>query len=133
MFNSLYEPIYKTTKQGSSAQSERKRLARNPLLKMSMKNRCQRQLETWDKCVDKPWNQVDRKTLSMLHLSLGTVGRRIVCNRNPHLKRDTMTTVERWRITKDAFNRPHNLILTGICSSHQNSQRESLWSISLAS
>ena len=65
------EPIYEVTITGSSAQSERERLARNAQSKMNWENRCQRQLEIGKMCGDKPWAQADRKTVSMLYLSLG--------------------------------------------------------------
>ena len=99
------EPIYENTITGSSAQSEREKLARNGQLKMNRQNRCQRQMEIGIMCGDKPWTQADRKTVSMLYLSLGTEGRRIICSRNPHLKMDILTTVELWTIMESTFIR----------------------------
>ena len=61
-------------------------------------------------CGDKPWNQADRKAVSMLYVCLETEGRRIVCSRNPHLKLDTLILVELWRITEEAFLRPRIII-----------------------
>ena len=103
------EPIYEDTITGSSAQSERERLARNAQSKMNWENRCQRQLEIGIMCGDKPWAQADRKTVSMLYLSLGTEGRRIVCSQYPHLKMDSLTTAELWTIMEAAFIRQHNI------------------------
>ena len=60
-------------------------------------------------CGDKPWNQADRKTLSVIYLSLGTEGKRIV---NPHLKMDTLTTVELW--SKFSFDQETSDMI-GIC------------------
>ena len=88
------EPIYESTVTGSSDQSERKRLARHAQLKMNWKNRCQKQMETGIMCGDKLWTKAYCKTVSMLYLSLGTEGRRIICSRNPHLKMDILATVE---------------------------------------
>ena len=48
------EPIYEDTITGSSAQSEKERLARNAQSKMNWENRCQRQLETGVMCAEKP-------------------------------------------------------------------------------
>ena len=48
------EPIYENTLTGSSAQSERERLARNAQLKMKWENRCQKQMEIGNMCEDKP-------------------------------------------------------------------------------
>ena len=103
------EPIYESTITDSSAQSERERLARNAQLKMNWVNRCQKQMEVGIMCGDKPWTQADRKTVSMLYLSLGTEGRRIICSRNSHLKVDILTTVELWQIMDKTFIRQRNI------------------------
>ena len=55
------EPIYENTITGSSAQSERERLARNAQLKMNRENRCQKQIELVIMRGDKPWAQADPK------------------------------------------------------------------------
>ena len=103
------EPIYESTITGSSAQSERERLARNAQLKMNWENHCQKQMEIGIMGGDKPWAQAGRKTVSMLYLSLGTEGRRIVCSRNPHLKMDILTTAELWNIKEATFIRQRNI------------------------
>ena len=103
------EPIYKNTITGSTAQSERKRLARNAQLKMNWENRCQKQMEIGIMCGDKPWSEADRKIVSMLYLSLGTEGRRIVCSRNPHLHMDILLTAELWNIMEATFVRQRNI------------------------
>ena len=54
--------------------------------------------------MDTSWSQN-----CLLYLSLGTEGRRIVCSKNPHLKIDTLTTVELWKIMEDTFIRPRNV------------------------
>ena len=88
------EPIYKNTIPISAAQSERERLARNAQLKMNWENCCQRQIKIGVMWGVKPWNQADRKAVSMFFLSLGTEGRIIICSRNSHLSMDTLLTVE---------------------------------------
>ena len=103
------ESIYENTITGSSAQSELKRLARNAQLKMNWENRCQKQMGIGIICGDKPWTQSDRKIVSMLYLSLGTEGRRIICSRNPHLKMDILTTVELWNIMESTFIPQRNI------------------------
>ena len=103
------EPIYENTITGSSSQSERERLARNAQLKMNWENRCQKQMDIGIMRGDKPWTQADQKTLSMLYLSLGTEGRRIICSGNPHLNMDILTTVELWNIMESTFIRQRNI------------------------
>ena len=125
------EPIYENTIPSSSAQSERESLARNAQLKMNWENRCQKQMEIGIMCGDKRWTQADRKTVSMLYLSLGTEGRRIICSRNPHLKMHILTTVELWNIMESTFIRQRNINLIGTCSSLPNSQKEDPLNISL--
>ena len=61
-------------------------------------------------CGDKPWIQADRKTISILYLSLATEGRRIIYSKNPHRKMDTLTTVELWNIMESTFIRQRNII-----------------------
>ena len=70
---------------------------------------CQKQLEIGIMCGDKPWTQADRKTVSMLYVTLGIEGRRIVCSRNTHLKMDILKTAELWNIMKATFIRQRNI------------------------
>ena len=65
------EPIYEKVIVGSSAQSERERNARNAQQKINWKNKCQRLIEVSIMCGDKAWLLADRKTFSVLYLSIG--------------------------------------------------------------
>ena len=94
------EPIYENTITGSPVQSERERLARNAQLQMNCENRCKKQLEMRVMRSDTPGKRAD--------LSLGIEGSRNTCSRNPHLKMDTLTTVELWKIMEDTFIRRRN-------------------------
>ena len=53
------EPIYEDIIQGSAAQSERVRIARNARLTINLENRWQRQSEIGITCDDKLWNKAD--------------------------------------------------------------------------
>ena len=103
------EPIYEETIVGASAQSERERNARNAQQKMNWQNKCQRLIEVGIMCGDKPWSLADRKTVSLLHLSIGIEGRRILNCKNPHIMIDTLSTVNFWKIVEEAFIRPRNI------------------------
>ena len=103
------EPIYEETIVGASAQSERKRNARNAQQKMKRQNKCQRLIEVGIMCGDKPWPLVGRKTVSLLYLSIGVEGRRILNCKNPHIMIDTLSTVGLWKIVEEAFSRPRNI------------------------
>ena len=52
---------------------------------------------------DQPWSLVDRKTVSLLYLSIGLEGGRIPNCKNPHIMIDTLTTAEFWKIVEEAF------------------------------
>ena len=103
------EPIYEKTIVGASAQSERERHARNAQQKMNWQNKCQRLIEVGIMCGDEPWSLTDRKTVSLLYLSIGIEGRRILNCKNPHIMIDTLTTVDFWKIVEEAFIRPRNI------------------------
>ena len=54
---------------------ERERNARNAQQKMNWQNKCQRLIEIGIMCGDTPWPLADRKTVSMLYLSIRVAGR----------------------------------------------------------
>ena len=60
-------------------------------------------------CGEKPGIQVDRITVSIFYLSLGTKKRQNISSRNPHLKINTLTTVELWKIIEDTFFGSRNI------------------------
>ena len=60
-------------------------------------------------CGDKPWSLADRKTVSLLYLSIGIEARRILNCKNPHIMIDTLTNVDFWKIVEEAFIRPRNI------------------------
>ena len=103
------EPLYEETKVGAAAQSERERNARNAQQKMNWQNECQQLIEVGIMCDDKPWSLVDSRTVSLLYLSIGIEGRRILKYKNPHIMIDTLTTVDFWKTVEEAFIRPRNI------------------------
>ena len=76
---------------------------------MNRQHKCQRMIEVGIMCVDKPWPQADRKTVSLLYLSIGLEGSCILNCKNPHIMIDTLTTVDFWKIVEEAFIRPRNI------------------------
>ena len=103
------EPIYEETIIGSSAQSERERNARHAQQKINWQNKCQRLIEIGIMCGDKPWPLSDRKTVSLLYLSIGVEERRILNCKNPHILIDSISTAELWKIVEDALIPPRNI------------------------
>ena len=103
------EPICEETIIGSSAKSERERNARNAQQKINWQNKLQRLIEVGIMCGDKPWPLADRKTVSLLYLSIGVEGRRILNCKNPHIFIDTLSNAEFRKIVQEIFNRPRNI------------------------
>ena len=102
------EPIYEETRFGYFSQSERERNARNAQ-KVNWQNKCQRLIEIGTLCGDISWSLADRKTVSLLYLSIGVEGRRILNCKNPHIMIDTLSTAEFWKIAEEAFIRPQKI------------------------
>ena len=76
---------------------------------MNWQNKCQRLIEVGIMCGDKPWPLADLKTVTLLYLSIGVDGRRILNCKNPHTMIVTLTTVEFWKIVEEALICPRNL------------------------
>ena len=76
---------------------------------MNWKNKCQRLIEVVIMCGDKSWPMADSKTVSLLYLSIGVEGFRILNCKNPHIMIDTLATVDFWKMVEEAFIRPHNI------------------------
>ena len=103
------EPIYEETIIGASPQSERVRNPRSAQQKKNWQNKCQQLIEGGIMCGDKPWSLADRKTVSLLYLSIGIEGHRILNCKNPHILIDTLATVDFWKTVEEAFIRPRNI------------------------
>ena len=88
------EPVYEETIVGSSAQSERERKAPHAQQEMNWQNKCQRLIEVGIMCGDKLWPLANRKTVSLLYVSIGVEERCILNCKNPHIMIDTLTTID---------------------------------------
>ena len=62
---------------------------------------------------DKPWPLVDRKTVSLLYLSISLEGRRILNCKNLHMIIDALFTAVFLKIVETAFIRPWNITFDG--------------------
>ena len=76
---------------------------------MNWQNQCQRLNEVGIMCGDKPWPLADRKTVSLLYLSIGAEGRCILNYKNPHIIIVTLSGLDFWKIVEEAFIRPRNM------------------------
>ena len=104
------ELIYEETMVGASAQSEREReqcLQRTT--EEELAKQIQRLIEVGTMCGDKTWPLADRKTVSLLYLSIRAEGSSILNCKNPHIMIDSLTTVDFWKIVEEAFIRPRKI------------------------
>ena len=76
---------------------------------MNWQNKCQRLIEIGIMCGDTPWLIADRKTVSLLYLSIGVEGRQISNCKNPHIMIDTLSAAEFRKIVEAAFIHPRNI------------------------
>ena len=60
-------------------------------------------------CGERPWSLCDQKCVSLLYLSIGTEGRRLLTQIFPHDNIYDLTTLKLWEIMEIAFNRPRNI------------------------
>ena len=95
------EPINESAINGSSAQLERDRLARNAQLKNNWENQCQKQMELGIMCGDK---QIARQYLCYTSVWAPKEDASYVAEtRTSRLKMDILTTVELWEIMEKTY------------------------------
>ena len=58
---------------------------------------------------ERPWNLWDQKGVSLLYLSIGTEGRRLLTQKFPHNNIYDLTTLKLWEMMKITFVRPRNI------------------------
>ena len=97
------EPAYEDAVENPTAQSERDRRTRNEQAKTAWKNHCQRIEAVGILCGDKPWKLCDRKASSLMNLSLGTEGRRVLNSKNSTVNLDEISTKNFWDVLNTAF------------------------------
>ena len=58
---------------------------------------------------ERPWHLRDQKYVSLLYLSVGTEGRRLLTQKFPHDNIYDLTTLKLWEMMEIAFIRPRNI------------------------
>ena len=71
--------------------------------------KCQKITEAGILCGERPWNLCDQKCVSLLDLSIGTEGRRLLTQEFPHDNIYDLTTLKLWEMMEIAFIRPRNI------------------------
>ena len=77
------EPKYETAIEDSTMETERDRQIRNSQLKLNWELKCQKVTEAGVLFGERPWNLCDQKCVSLLYLSIGTEGRRLLTQKFP--------------------------------------------------
>ena len=72
------EPKYETSIEDSTIETERDRQMRNSQLRLQVDLNCQKITEAGVLCGERPWNLCNQKCVSLLYLSIGTEGRRLL-------------------------------------------------------
>ena len=90
--------------------TERDCQIRNSQLKLQWELKCQKLMEAGVLCGERPWNMCDQKCVSILYLSTGTEGRRLLTQKFPHDNIYDLTTLKLWEMMEIAFIRPRNII-----------------------
>ena len=103
------EPKYEMPIEDTTEEAERERRIRNNQLKLQWELKCQTITEAGILCGERPWNFCDQKCLSLLYLSFGTEGRRLLTQKFPHDKIYDLTTLKLWKMMEIAFIRPRNI------------------------
>ena len=103
------EPKYKTAIEYSTLETERDRQIRNSQLKLNWELKCQKLTEAGVLCGERPWILCDQKCVSLLYLSIGTEGRRLLTQKFPHDNIYDLSTLKLWEMMEIAFIRPRNI------------------------
>ena len=90
-------------------ETERDRQIRNNQLKLNWKLKCQKLTEAGVLCGERPWNLCDQKYLSLLYLSIGTEGRRLLTQKFPHDNIYDLSNLKLCEMMEIAFIRPRNI------------------------
>ena len=90
-------------------ETERDRQIRNCQLKLQWDFKYQKKAEAGVLCGERPCNLCDQKCVSLLYLSIGTEGRRLLTQKFPHDNIYDLTTLILWEMMEIAFIRPRNI------------------------
>ena len=103
------KPKYEMAIEDATEETERDRHIRNNQLKLQWDLKCQKLTEAGVLCGEQSWHLCDQKCVSLLYLSIGTEGRRLLTQKFPHDIIYDLTTLKLWEMMKIAFIRPRNI------------------------
>ena len=100
--------MFEETIVGSSAKSGEGN-ARNAQQKMKRQKQMSNLIKIGKICGENPWPLADQKTVSLIYLSSGVAGRKIINCKISHIMTDTQTSAEFGKIVEVAFIRPRDI------------------------
>ena len=103
------EPKYEMAIEDATEDTERDRQIRNSQSKLQWDLKRQKITEAGVLCGERPWNMCDQKCVSLLYLSIGTEGRRLLTQKFPHDNIYDLTTLKLWEMMEIVFIRPRNI------------------------
>ena len=103
------EPKYEMPIEDTTEEAERERRIRNNQLKLQWLLKCQKTTEAGILFGERPWNLCDQKCVSLLYLSIGTEGRRLLTQKFPHDNIYDLTTLKLRDMMEIAFIHPRNI------------------------
>ena len=95
----------------STEETERDRQIKNNQLMLQWELKCQKITEAGVLSGERPWHLCDQKCVSLLYLSIGTEGRRLLTEKFPHNNIYDLTTLKLSEMMEIAFIRPRNITL----------------------
>ena len=103
------EPKYEMPIEDANHELERDRQIRNSQLKLQWDLKCKKITEAGVLCGERPWNLCDQKCVSLLYLSIGTEGKRLLTQKFPHDNICDLSALKLWEMMEIAFIRPRNI------------------------
>ena len=107
----LVEPKNEMAIEDATEQTDRDGQIRNSQLKLQWELNCQKITEADVLCSERQWWLCDQKCVSLLNLSIGTEGRRLLTEKFPHDNIYDLSTLKLWEMMETAFIRPRNITL----------------------
>ena len=103
------EPTYEDPMENHTQATEKDRKIRNQQLKVNWQNRCKKINEIGILRGDKAWRICEKKSISLLYLSIGTEWQRIFKSKHPHFQIEKQTFKELWQAMEDSFTKVRNI------------------------
>ena len=104
------EPTYQQPIDNHADATERERSHREYPTQNEWEPKCQKLMEGGILCCEQPWDLCGRKCVSLLFLSIGTKGRRILNRKKSRAVINKKTTIELWKLLELSFFKPRNIM-----------------------